>query len=294
VATVIGRRGKGSKPERDPEGRMTLTEHLRELRNRLVKSALAVVAFGILGFVFRDQIVSFLVDPFLDAARDSGREADLNLREMMDPLVVPLQIAMLTGLVLGAPVWIYQLWAFVTPALYRNEKKWALAVIGAAVPMFGLGVLLAIWLMPRAMEFLLDFTPSDFTNIVDFRSYLSFSIRLVLVFGIGFLLPIFVVLLNAVGVLRHETLGAARRWVIVGIFAFGAVATPTGDPLSLMVLAVPMWILFEIAVLVCRVMDKRRDRTAGSGLSDDEATPDDMLDELGRVDGDDDDDRRRR
>ncbi|TDD65191.1 twin-arginine translocase subunit TatC [Jiangella aurantiaca] len=291
MATVIGRRGKGSKPERDPEGRMTLTEHLRELRNRVLKAALAVVAFGVLGFVFRDQIFNFLVDPFIEATEQTGRDADLNFREMMDPLVVPLRIAMLTGLVLGAPVWIYQLWAFVTPALYRNEKKWALAVVGAAVPMFGLGVLLAIWLMPRAMVFMQNFAPDNASMLVDFSSYLSFAIRLVLVFGIGFLLPIFVILLNAVGVLRHETLGAARRWVIVGIFAFGAIATPTGDPLSLMVLATPMWLLFEVAVLVCRFMDKRRDRVAGAGLADDEATPDDMLDQLGRVD--DDDDRRR-
>ncbi|MBB5789182.1 twin-arginine translocase subunit TatC [Jiangella mangrovi] len=289
---MIGRRGKGSKPERDPEGRMTLTEHLRELRNRLVWSALAVVAFGILGFVFRERIFDFLVDPFVEAAEQTGRNADLNFREMLDPLTVPLRIAMLTGIVFAAPVWIYQLWAFVTPALYRNEKKWVLAVLGAAVPMFGLGVVLAMWLMPRAMVFMQNFAPGDTSMLVDFNSYLSFSIRLVLVFGIGFLLPIFVVLLNAVGVLRHETLGAARRWVIVGIFAFGAVATPTGDPLSLMVLAVPMWLLFEVAVLVCRVMDKRRDRTAGSGLADDEATPDDVLDQLGRID--DDDDRRRR
>ena len=273
---------------------MTLTEHLRELRNRLVKSALAVLAFGILGFIFRDWIFDFLVGPFRDAAEQTGTDAELNFREMMDPLVVPLRIAMLTGIVFAAPVWIYQLWSFVTPAMYRNEKKWALAVVGAAVPMFGLGVVLAMWLMPRAMIFMQNFAPDDVSMFVDFGSYLSFSIRLVLVFGVGFLLPIFVVLLNAVGVLRHETLGQARRWVIVGIFAFGAVATPTGDPLSLMVLAVPMWLLFEVAVLVARIMDKRRDRTAGTGLADDEATPDDMLDQLGRVDDDDDDDRRRR
>jgi sec-independent protein translocase protein TatC len=272
---------------------MTLTEHLRELRNRLFKAGLAVVAFGILGFIFRERIFDFLVGPFVEATEQTGRNADLNFREMLDPLTVPLRIAMLTGLVFGAPVWIYQVWAFVTPAMYRNEKKWALAVVGAAVPMFGLGVVLAMWLMPRAMVFMQEFAPGDTSMLVDFNSYLNFSIRLVLVFGVGFLLPIFVVLLNAVGVLRHETLGTARRWVIVGIFAFGAVATPTGDPLSLMVLAVPMWLLFEVAVLVCRIMDKRRDRTAGAGLSDDEATPDEMLDQLGRVD-DDDDDRRRR
>lgn len=267
---------------------MTLTEHLRELRNRLFKAALAVVAFGALGFVFRERIFDFLVDPFVEAAEQTGRNADLNFRDMLDPLTVPLRIAMLTGIVFAAPVWIYQLWAFVTPALYRNEKKWVLAVLGAAVPMFALGVVLAMWLMPRAMVFMQNFAPGDTSMLVDFNSYLSFSIRLVLVFGIGFLLPIFVVLLNAVGVLRHEALGQARRWVIVGIFAFGAIATPTGDPLSLLVLSVPMWLLFEIAVLVCRVMDKRRDRAGGAELSDDEATPDDMLDKIGRVDDDDD------
>ncbi|WP_157553153.1 twin-arginine translocase subunit TatC [Jiangella gansuensis] len=286
MATVIGRRGKGSKPEPDPEGRMTLTEHLRELRSRVLKSALAVVAFGIVGFIFRDWIFDFLIGPFEDARAQTGMDADLNFREMMDPLVVPLRIAMLTGLVFGAPVWIYQLWAFITPALYRNEKRWALAVVGAAVPMFGLGVLLAMWLMPRAMVFMQNFAPDNVSMIVDFGSYLSFAIRLVLVFGVGFLLPIFVVLLNAVGVLRHETLSTARRWVIVGIFAFGAIATPTGDPLSLLVLATPMWLLFEAAVLICRVMDRRRDRTTGAVLADDEATPDDELRRLGRVDDD--------
>ncbi len=287
MATVIGRRGKGSKPERDPEGRMTLSEHLRELRSRVLKSALAVVAFGIVGFVFRDQIISFLTDPFQDAAAATDAQAEMNFRNMTDPLVVPLQIAMLTGLVFGAPVWIYQIWGFVTPALYRNEKRWAAAVVGAAVPMFALGVLLAMWIMPRAMQFLLNFTPTDdVSNIVDFSSYLSFVIRIVLVFGIGFLLPIFVVLLNVVGVLRHETLSSARRWVIVGIFCFGAIATPTGDPLSLMVLATPMWLLFEVAVLVCRVLDRRRRRVLGSELADDEATPDDELDRLGRIDDD--------
>ncbi|PSL02211.1 sec-independent protein translocase protein TatC [Haloactinopolyspora alba] len=266
---------------------MTLSEHLRELRSRVFKSVLAVLVFGIVGFILRDQIVSFLTDPFQNAAMESDAQASMNFRNMTDPLVVPLQIAMLTGLVFGAPVWIYQAWGFITPALYHNEKRWTAVVIGTAVPMFGLGVLLAMWVMPRAMEFLLDFTPTeDVSNIVDFSSYLSFVIRVVLVFGIGFLLPIFVVMLNVVGVLQHEALSAARRWVIVGIFAFGAIATPTGDPLSLMVLATPMWLLFEVAVLVCRVLDHRRRRRFGGELSDDEATPDDELNRLGRVDDD--------
>lgn len=267
---------------------MTLGEHLRELRSRLVKSAAAVIVFGAVGFIFRDQIMDFLLDPMYEAAEKVGADATRGIyNSPTDPLFVPLRIAMFTGVVLAAPVWIYQLWAFITPALYRNEKKWTGAVIGAAVPMFGGGVLLALWIMPRAWEFLLDFTPTDLVdNLIPFNDYLNFVIRLALVFGIGFLLPIFVVLLNAVGVLQHETLTSARRWVIVGIFAFGAVATPTGDPLTLMMLATPMWLLFEAAVLVCRVMDRRRRHAMGDDLDPDKATPDDMLDKIGRVDAD--------
>ncbi|NEE03173.1 twin-arginine translocase subunit TatC [Phytoactinopolyspora halotolerans] len=288
MATIIGRRGKGSRPERDPEGRMTLTEHLRELRSRLFKSALAVLLFGIIGFVFHEQIMEFLLDPMLEAAERTGADARPTYQQATDPLIVPMTIAMWTGVMLGAPVWIYQIWGFITPALYANEKKWALAVVGAAVPMFAAGVVLALWVMPKAWEFLLNFTPDDISNYITFRDYLSFVLRLTLVFGVGFLLPIFIVLLNAVGVLRHETLSSARRWVIVGIFVFGAVATPTGDPVTLMLLATPMWLLFEAAVLICRIWDRRRDSDPIANLSPDEATPDDALDRIGRVDDEDD------
>lgn len=288
MATILGRRGKGSRPKKDPEGRMTLGEHLRELRSRLVKAALAVVLFGIVGFVFRNEIIEFLLNSMYEAAERTGAEATrATYTRPTDPLFIPLRIAMITGLVLAAPVWIYQLWAFITPALYRNERRWAAAVVGAAAPMFGAGVAIALWIMPKAWEFLLSFTPTDLVdNLIPFEEYLSFVIRIVLVFGIGFLLPIFVVLLNAVGVLRHETLSSARRWVIVGIFTFGAVATPTGDPFTLMMLSTPMWLLFEVAVVVCRIMDRRRDRLIGTTLPDDEPTPIERLDKLGRIDDD--------
>ncbi|AYY13303.1 twin-arginine translocase subunit TatC [Actinobacteria bacterium YIM 96077] len=267
---------------------MTLAEHLRELRWRLLVSAGAVVLFGILGFVFRDQIMEFLLEPMIDAAASTGADARATYPQAIDPIIVPMMIALWTGLILGAPVWIYQVWAFVTPALYSNEKKWATTAIGVSVPMFAAGVAVAIWVMPRAWEFLLNFTPEEVHNYVHFRDYLNFVIRLTFVFGVGFLLPVFVVLLNAVGVLRHETLASARRWVIVGIFVFAAVATPTGDPLTLISLATPMWLLFEAAVLVCRVFDRRRARMYGTALDDDAATPDDELDRIGRVDDEDD------
>jgi sec-independent protein translocase protein TatC len=271
-----------SRREGNPDGRMTLGEHLRELRSRLVKAGLAVLIFGIVGFVFRNQIIGWLTDSMFDAAARVGVEDNTRAQytKPTDALFVPLRIAMLCGFVFGAPVWIYQLWSFITPALYRTEKRWALAAVAAAVPMFGAGVLLGIWIMPRAWEFLLSFTPPEVSSFIIFDEYLSFFIRIVLVFGIGFLLPVFVVLLNAIGILRHETLSSARRWVIVGIFVFAGVATPTGDPITLMALAMPMWILFEMAVVVCRVMDKRR----APALSPDEATPAEDLDKLGRWD----------
>ncbi|HEX6197467.1 MAG TPA: twin-arginine translocase subunit TatC [Jiangellaceae bacterium] len=269
--------------ESNPEGRMTLAEHLRELRSRLIKSALAVLVFAVVGFVFRDQIIGWLTDSMFEAAAQVGVEDNTRAlyTKPTDALFVPMRIAMLTGFVFGAPVWIYQLWSFITPALYRNEKRWALAVIGAAVPMFAAGVALGIWIMPHAWQFLLSFTPTEnVSNHIIFEEYLNFFIRVVLVFGIGFLLPVFVVLLNAIGVLRHETLSSARRWVIVGIFVFAGVATPTGDPITLLALATPMWLLFEAAVMVCRVMDRRRRPT----LSPDEPTPIEDLDKMGRWD----------
>jgi sec-independent protein translocase protein TatC len=268
---------------------MSLGEHLRELRSRLFKSAIAIALFGIVGFYFHEQIIDFMTQPARDAAVLEDRDYKTIYPRVADPLIVPMQLALLSGFILASPVWIYHLWQFITPALYRNEKKWAWIVMATAVPLFLAGVGLALWIMPKAWKFLLSFTPDDVENYVPFTEYLSFFIRIILVFGIGFLLPVFVVLLNAVGVIRHEALSNARRWVIVGIFVFGAVATPTGDPLTLMVLATPMWLLFEVAVLLCRLRDRQRDVRAGRGLADDEATPDEILEQLGRVDSRDDD-----
>ena len=281
---MIGRRAKGERPERDPEGRMTLTEHLRELRNRLVVSVLAIIVFGALGVVFFQDILAFLVDPYQEAAEAAGAEAMITYAAIADPFTVPLKIGLLTGFVLAAPVWIYQVWGFVTPALYRREKRWAAAVILAAVPLFLAGVALCMWLLPRGLLVLFELTPEDVHNVNSFNEYLSFVIRLIVVFGVAFLLPVFVVLLNAVGFLSGEALGNARRWIILGVFVFAAVATPTGDPITLLLLAGPMYVLFEIAVLICRINDRRRGRERGTELSDDEATPDDELERLGRVD----------
>jgi sec-independent protein translocase protein TatC len=272
VAAMIGRRSKGSEPPRDPEGRMTLAAHLRELRSRLVKSILAIAAGGVFGLVFYQQIIDAFIGPFKDVAESEDLTAEINFGGIADPFVIPLKIALLVGVILASPVWIYQIWAFVTPGLYRNERKWTALVIFTSVPLFLAGIALCFWLLPRGLAVILGFTPDDVANIVLFSDYLSFVMRLVLVFGIAFLLPVFVVLLNAVGVLSRETLSSTRRWTVLGIFVFAAIATPTGDPITMLMLAGPMWILFEAAVLVCRLNDRRRAREAGPAIDDDVAS----------------------
>jgi sec-independent protein translocase protein TatC len=269
---MIGRRSKGSEPPRDPEGRMTLAAHLRELRSRLVKAILAIAAGGVFGLVFYQQIIDAFIGPFKDVAESEDLTAEINFGGIADPFVIPLKIALLVGVILASPVWIYQIWAFVTPGLYRNERKWTALVIFTSVPLFLAGIALCFWLLPRGLAVILGFTPDDVANIVLFSDYLSFVMRLVLVFGIAFLLPVFVVLLNAVGVLSRETLSSTRRWTVLGIFVFAAIATPTGDPITMLMLAGPMWILFEAAVLVCRLNDRRRAREAGPAIDDDVAS----------------------
>jgi sec-independent protein translocase protein TatC len=260
---------------------MPLAAHLRELRRRLGICALAVAVGMVVGIVFYEPLLDLFIGPFTQTtqrlAQEQGLEAVINFDGIADPFTIPLRLAILTGIVVAAPVWIYQLWAFVVPGLYRNERRWAAAVLLTAVPLFLAGVVLCYWLLPQGLTVLLGFTPQGVSNFVSFSRYFAFVVRLVLVFGIAFLLPVFVVLLNAVGVFSGAALSSARRWIVIGVFAFAAMATPTGDPVTMLLLAVPMWLLFEASVLVCRLNDRRRARVAQagglSGLSDDEASP---------------------
>ena len=259
---------------------MPLADHLRELRKRLLISAGAVVLGAVIGLVFYDPLLELFVGPFQATterlAEEQGLDAVINFDGIADPFTIPLRLAILSGLVFAAPVWIYQLWAFIVPGLYGNEKRWAAAVLLTAVPLFLAGVALCYWLLPKGLTVLLGFTPEGVSNFVSFSRYFSFVVRLVLVFGIAFLLPVFVVLLNAVGVFSGKALGSARRWIIVGVFVFAAVATPTGDPITMLMLAVPMWLLFEGSVLICRLNDRRRARADAelglADLDDDEAS----------------------
>ena len=260
---------------------MPLTEHLRELRSRLVKSGIAVVIGMGIGWVYYPLVFAWLSQPFnavVAQAEAEGRTITLALTGVADPFVLQLQVAAVAGIILSSPVWLYQLWRFVTPGLHRNERRWALGFAFVATPLFLAGVALAYVVLPLGLEILFGFTPEGVENIVSVDRYLSFFLRTVLVFGVGFLVPLLLVLLNFAGVLSGKRLMSWWRWIILSVFLFAAVATPTGDPINLLLLAGPIMLLVAIAIAVCLVNDRRRAKRRGSepdyeSLDDDEASP---------------------
>ena len=266
---------------------MPLTEHLRELRSRLVKSGIAIAIGMIIGWYYYPQLFEWISAPFtgaVDAARAEGRDVTLALTGVADPFVLQLQVAAFAGLVLSSPVWLYQLWRFITPGLHKHERRWAIGFVCVAVPLFLPRIALPYKAMPIGLEVLLGFTPANVSNIVSVDRYLSFFLRTILVFGVGFLLPLLLVLLNFAGVLSGRKLLSWWRWIIIIVMLFAAVATPTGDPINLMLLAGPILILVTIAVGVCLLNDRRRSRKGTavdySVYDDDEMSPIDDVDPI--------------
>lgn len=269
--------------EAPPPGSMTLSEHLRELRSRLVKSLLAIVAGMVVGWIYYPEIFAWLSRPFeavVDQARAEGRDVTLALTGVADPFVLQLQVAGLAGLIIASPVWLYQLWRFITPGLHRNERRWAIAFAAVATPLFLAGMALAYLVLPFGLQVLFGFTPDGVENIVSVDRYLSFFIRTVLVFGIGFLAPLVLVLLNFAGLVSGRRMVSWWRWIVFVIFVFAAIATPTGDPINLILLAAPMMLLVGLAIGTALLNDRRRRRKAVAGgeadydqWDDDEASP---------------------
>ena len=159
-------------------------------------------------------------------------------------------------MVLTSPYWLYQIWAFIVPGLHANERKWTRVFAAVAGPLFLVGVAVGYYVLPKGLEVLIGFTPSTLTNLVDFGDYFTFITRMLLVFGVAFEIPLFVVLLNLAGVVSGRTLGHYRPWIIVGIFVFAAVATPSTDPFSMLMLAIPMLLLFLVSEVIARVVDR--------------------------------------
>jgi sec-independent protein translocase protein TatC len=258
-------------PPVPPDGTMTLYEHLRELRYRLIVSALAIMVGMILAWFFRYDLLNILQQPYfqaIDALKVKNPDTTTLLVNinLTSPLALSLKVSALAGAILTAPFWLYQLWAFVVPGLLAKEKKWALIFIAAATPMFVGGVIVAYIVLPKAIAVLLSFTQEGVSNLQDINAYLSFLLRLMLVFGLGFLIPLIVLMLNIVGVIKAKQMAKYRSLVIFGTFVFGAVATPSTDPFSMLAVALPMALLFLAAEVIAHVLDRRKaERAALAG-----------------------------
>ncbi|HZC26731.1 MAG TPA: twin-arginine translocase subunit TatC [Actinopolymorphaceae bacterium] len=258
---------------------MTLIEHLRELRSRLLKAVGAIVIGAVVAWFFYDKLFGLLADPLRAAihAANEGRKANEQIRanltfnDVAGPLMMQLKVSFIAGLVATSPVWLYQIWAFIVPGLHRNERKWSMAFIGTAAPLFIGGVVVGYFAMPKGLSVLFNFTPISVLNLPTVDHYLSFILRLLLVFGLAFEIPIFVILLNIVGVLSVARLSKVRAWVVFGIFVFAAVATPSTDPITMLLLAVPMTVLYLLSELIARYVERRRRaRLVAQGIDMDE------------------------
>ncbi|GAA3447223.1 twin-arginine translocase subunit TatC [Planomonospora venezuelensis] len=269
-----GRNGSVSS-EDAADGRMPLMEHLRELRNRLVIALLGLLAGIILGFVFFDPIWSFISAPYcsLQQSQQLRGECTFLILGVFESFFVNLKVAAMFGLVATSPLWLYQIWAFVTPGLYRNEKRYSLTFLAIAVPLFLAGAALAYFVMDTGLAILLGFAPDNAIPTITLDEYLGYALVLLIVFGISFELPLLMVFLNVIGVLPRATVAKHRRMVIFIMFVFGAIATPGGDPFTMIALALPMVILFALAEGVMHLREKRRSKGEDySHLSDDEAS----------------------
>jgi sec-independent protein translocase protein TatC len=258
------------------DGRMALSDHLRELRARLIRSALVVTVAFLVAIVFYDQLADLIRVPYDEAVRRLEGEVETNIvvNDVTGPLMLQLKLCGVVAIVGSSPYWLYQIWAFILPGLHPSERKWSRIFAALAGPLFFAGVATAYFILPKAIEVLIGFTPADATNLVDFGRFFSFISRMLLVFGIAFEIPLFVIMLNLAGVVSGKALGRYRPWIVIGTFVFAAVATPSTDPFSMLFLAIPMLLLFLVAEVIARLVDRRRGRNDTlSQLSDDEVSP---------------------
>jgi sec-independent protein translocase protein TatC len=258
----------------NPEGRMALKEHLREARNRLFKSAVAVILATVAGFFVYDPVLRALAAPIIAINEQEGRTASLNFDSAASPFDLLIQVSVFLGLVISSPVWLYQLWAFITPGLKTKERRIALAFIAVAFPLFLAGIALAWSILPNAVRVLTEFTPEDFSNYISVSVYFTFVLRLMLAFGIAFLLPVVLVGLNLVGLVSGRQILKAWRITVFLVCLFAAMAAPGGDALSMFYLAVPLLLLFFVAIGLCLLNDKRRARRTAAREAAVEATAD--------------------
>lgn len=241
------------------DGRMALSDHLRELRARIVKIALVIVVGLVVSLFFFDTLFDLVYGPYkqaLEALPEGSSQGTTG--GPGGGLLLYLKLCGLASVVATSPIWLYQIWAFILPGLHARERKWSRVFAAIAGPLFLAGVVLGYLTLPKGLEILIGFNPDELVNLIEFNDYLTFFSRTLIVFGIAFEIPLFVVLLNLAGVVSGKSLGAHRAWIIVSTFIFAAIATPSADPFTMTFMAVPMVVLFLVSEVIARFNDRRR------------------------------------
>ncbi len=241
---------------------MPLRAHLVELRKRVGLVAIGLVIGAVVGWIAYPIVFAVLQAPVVQLNEDRGQLIALNFSGVVSAFDMQLKVSLFVGVLVSSPWWVYQLWAFITPGLTRRERLITVGFLGAAVPLFLTGAFLAWWLLPKAVGVLTGFTPADSTNLISAQEYLTFVMRMVLAFGAGFLLPVIMVMLTKVGIVEGRTWLGGWRVAVLLSFAFGAIATPTGDAISMLVLALPIIALYFIAIGITLRIDRRAAKRA--------------------------------
>ncbi len=287
--------GEGRSPKRrkrsrraNPDGTMTLIEHIYEFRRRLGFAMLAVVIGGIFGFIWFEtnlgpipSLGDLMKAPYCaipQQNRLAGTEGCRLLQTVpFEAFMIRLKVGVAAGAVVLSPAWLYQIWAFIAPGLYSKERKYALTFVSFASVLFACGAVLAYILVPHALELLTSFGQDQFVTALTADKYISFILSLLVIFGVSFELPLLVVMLNRVGVVKYVQLKKWRRGIVFGLFVFAAFATPGSDPFSMLGLAAALTVLFEIAIQLARFHDRKKARLSNDEgwdqLADDEAAP---------------------
>jgi sec-independent protein translocase protein TatC len=273
------------KQERDPEGRMPLGDHLRELRNRLMKSVLAIIVVTIVAAFFYKEIIQLLQHRIPETVqcvngathqKTSAACAQMTVSGLLGGFSIALKVSLMAGVVVSSPVWLYQLWSFLAPGLHRHEKRYTLGFVAAGVPLFLTGGWLAYAILPQTARIMIGFVPNGTTNLLALDDFLDLVVRMIVVFGLAFELPLVLVLLNFTGVVTGRRMLGWWRGMVIGITVFAAVATPTGDPLTMCLLAAPIVLLYFLALGICFFNDSRRLRRRAAdpdfGLDPDDAS----------------------
>lgn len=249
-----------------PDGRLEVRDHLRELQRRMLISTVAVALATIAAFVFHGVLMRVLSHPYCglpDHYRAIEGHCALIVTGVTDAFTVTLKLSLYAGIVLSSPVWLYQLWRFITPAFYRHERRLAAGFVAASTVLFAAGVAFSYLTLSRGLRFLLGFATGGVSALLSFNSYLSFVTSMALVFAVSFEFPLLVVMLNFAGVLSAERLRRWTRSILFCIVVFAAVATPSQDPFTMLALVIPICLLFGAALAIAIIHDRRRARREG-------------------------------